>query len=924
VSSIPEFFRAFSILVLGRAIETLFESYVPLPCTTVATMDPLTAHLAAMGIGPEAAAAYSVALEEDGFDTAESFAALTLDELQSDFSFKRGHLRMVAKARETAAPAALSLGPPAQVLHPRVEGDASPPDGAPEDSTPSAVGEIVAAVPPGGTVAVVPANANAPPPIIDGGQATPANDGNLNSRGNPYPENQEDLAMAGATADGLTYSRSGPAAGTPSAVGEIVAAVPPGGTVAVVPANANAPPPIIDGGQATPANDGNLNSRGNPYLENQEDLAMAGATADGLTYSSSGPAAVGPAKPVKAKAPAEREYDFFINHCQASGQDQCGKLDLLLKARGCKVWYDMAAKDLTAQGMEEGVANSRNVLIFLSKGIMGRPFCQMEQRWGKKYNCKFVGVVELDPRHDPADFAEEKAAAPPDLQHLLDDVEFETYQRRNHLVDAMMTKIMGDGGVQLSRVGSSPATMTTTVADQIMSCDSLAAACGASLSELVSSFSLDEVKELLGEQEAAGCKVGILGRKRILAEFTTRLSAGVGTAAAVVAAAPHTVGHTNDDDDDKDDDEAEELDPWIMIIGNEEQRIILAHLCIGDVGSMAAVSRHWRTIVSDDFVWETLCGRDFHIDSLPAHIPTFRTQYRTMLEFMRLPGLCLEVLDTYNIWSVARVLLVLDQHRFLVWFEGWGDEWLMWLDSRFDLARIRPCQSAVAGLGKRGPLQYDTITAKQTQCLDCIAQATMPTGTTSTDARFLTGDLVEAQYPSGRWYPATIVEVHGGGEFVVDWSDGDGDHRRRSLAQLRRRQAPTPVTASVFPSSCVWRVPAAATPGVHSSPYCPGWGVEGADLEVQEHHDLEDPRRVVRGFAGKGGVARPFRPLLPAEVAPEPWVVQQQAAMQHRPFRSCFECSSDAHSHGVTPLPRSLDFQAHSGGTAAQGGTPRP
>ena len=50
-------------------------------------------------------------------------------------------------------------------------------------------------------------------------------------------------------------------------------------------------------------------------------------------------------------------------------------------------------------------------------------------------------------------------------------------------------------------------------------------------------------------------------------------------------------------------------------------------------------------------------------------------------------------------------------------------------------------------------------------------------------------------------------------------------------------------------------------------------------MKVQEYHDLDDPRRVVRGFAGRGGVARPFRPLLPPEVAPEPWVAQQQAAM---------------------------------------------
>jgi hypothetical protein len=85
------------------------------------------------------------------------------------------------------------------------------------------------------------------------------------------------------------------------------------------------------------------------------------------------------------------------------------------------VWYDMQAQDLTAQGMEDGVANSRNVLIFLSDGVMGRPFCNAEQRWGKKYGCHFVGVVEMDQRHGggPTIFAQEMERAPADLKHLL-------------------------------------------------------------------------------------------------------------------------------------------------------------------------------------------------------------------------------------------------------------------------------------------------------------------------------------------------------------------------------------------------------------------------------------------------------------------------------------------------------------------------
>ena len=73
----------------------------------------------------------------------------------------------------------------------------------------------------------------------------------------------------------------------------------------------------------------------------------------------------------------EREYDFYLIHSQATGQNQCHALYLQLCAAGATVWYDMQASDLTEQGMEQGLANSRNALIFLSDGLMGRKFCQV-------------------------------------------------------------------------------------------------------------------------------------------------------------------------------------------------------------------------------------------------------------------------------------------------------------------------------------------------------------------------------------------------------------------------------------------------------------------------------------------------------------------------------------------------------------------
>jgi hypothetical protein len=68
----------------------------------------LTAFLCQLGIGETAARGYAAALVAEGFDTEAAFATLTAEELQDDFGFKRGHVRMVAKGREMVQPAAQS------------------------------------------------------------------------------------------------------------------------------------------------------------------------------------------------------------------------------------------------------------------------------------------------------------------------------------------------------------------------------------------------------------------------------------------------------------------------------------------------------------------------------------------------------------------------------------------------------------------------------------------------------------------------------------------------------------------------------------------------------------------------------------------------------------------------------------------------
>lgn len=153
-----------------------------------------------------------------------------------------------------------------------------------------------------------------------------------------------------------------------------------------------------------------------------------------------------PAKNFAVIPPGDaRQYDFYINHCQTSGGDQCKVLFDALTAAGATCWFSTQRQDMTAQGMEEGVRNSRNLLVFLSDDVMGRPFCNTEQRWAIMYECNMVGVVETDPEHGAADMAKEKARAPEDLKHLLDEIDFIDFERRDYLLSAMVKEVLRRG-----------------------------------------------------------------------------------------------------------------------------------------------------------------------------------------------------------------------------------------------------------------------------------------------------------------------------------------------------------------------------------------------------------------------------------------------------------------------------------------------
>ena len=59
---------------------------------------------------------------------------------------------------------------------------------------------------------------------------------------------------------------------------------------------------------------------------------------------------------------------------------QANAIYLELERMGFKAWYDNRADDLTKEGMLKGIERAAAFILFLSSGVLQRPYCQLEIR----------------------------------------------------------------------------------------------------------------------------------------------------------------------------------------------------------------------------------------------------------------------------------------------------------------------------------------------------------------------------------------------------------------------------------------------------------------------------------------------------------------------------------------------------------------
>jgi hypothetical protein len=96
--------------------------------------------------------------------------------------------------------------------------------------------------------------------------------------------------------------------------------------------------------------------------------------------------------------------------------------------------------------MRKGVVNTAAVLLFLSDGVLARPFVQFEIREAMARQKTILLVHETDSRHGAFDFRAGRDEAPADLQQLLDSHESLPFRRRGYERDGMLTTLIERAG----------------------------------------------------------------------------------------------------------------------------------------------------------------------------------------------------------------------------------------------------------------------------------------------------------------------------------------------------------------------------------------------------------------------------------------------------------------------------------------------
>ena len=96
--------------------------------------------------------------------------------------------------------------------------------------------------------------------------------------------------------------------------------------------------------------------------------------------------------------------------------------------------------------MRRGIQQAAAFLLFLSEGVLERPFCQFEIREAMALKKPMLLIHESDPRFGSFDFGKAGSIAPADLKLMLDNHESLPFRRRGYERDGMLQSLIERAG----------------------------------------------------------------------------------------------------------------------------------------------------------------------------------------------------------------------------------------------------------------------------------------------------------------------------------------------------------------------------------------------------------------------------------------------------------------------------------------------
>jgi hypothetical protein len=116
--------------------------------------------------------------------------------------------------------------------------------------------------------------------------------------------------------------------------------------------------------------------------------------------------------------------------------------------------------------MRRGIEQAAAFLLFLSEGVLDRPFCQFEIREALSRKKPMLLIHESDPRFGSFDFGKACSTAPADLKEMLENHESLPFRRRGYERDGMLQSLIERAGFKelLESARNASATVSVVLA----------------------------------------------------------------------------------------------------------------------------------------------------------------------------------------------------------------------------------------------------------------------------------------------------------------------------------------------------------------------------------------------------------------------------------------------------------------------------